>query len=103
MPATWNGNQLKKTVRQNAIAHLWRMCFFVEGIAKQLCPVDKNILRPSIHSVVNEIKMYGLVGTNVFYGIFQELGWTMRNGVFHKGRHYLQGGLDRLRQKKGNV
>jgi hypothetical protein len=42
-------------------------------------------------------------GSNVFYAPYQEKGWTDRAGVFHKGRHFLQGGLDRLRQKKGQV
>lgn len=48
----------------------------VESQAKVLCPVDTGRLRSSItHAVgVDGQGLYADIGTNVVYGIFQELG-----------------------------
>lgn len=55
---------------------LARRAIKVEGAAKRLCPVDTGRLRSSItwELAKDEQGLYAVVGTDVTYGIFQELG-----------------------------
>lgn len=55
---------------------LARKAVQVEGGAKRLCPVDTGRLRSSItHSLAQDGKgLLALIGTNVEYAIFVELG-----------------------------
>jgi HK97 gp10 family phage protein len=56
--------------------HLARSAVKVEATAKRLCPVDTGRLRSSInHQLAHDGQgLLALVGTNVEYAIFVELG-----------------------------
>lgn len=47
-----------------------------EGAAKEAAPIDRGILRGSIHSEVRGVgfEMVGIVGTNLEYAPYQEFG-----------------------------
>ena len=98
MPATWNGNQFKQSIHTNAVKMLWKWCLFVAGEAKRLCPVDTGLLMSSIHVVVNELELYGLVGTSVFYAIYVEFGTYKM-----KAKSFLRAALNIFRQKIGQL
>ena len=52
-----------------------------EGYAKDLAPVDTGRLRNGISHAVSEDEMAAYVGTNVEYGVYQELG----TGIYAEG------------------
>lgn len=113
--AKWYGSNFKKTTHNKGWVLVKWLGHRVEAGAKQKAPIDTGALMSSIHTVdlKNEIavkvgtnyealkKAAELIGTEtgtfVFYGRWQEKGWTMRNGVWHPGRHFLQGALDEIR------
>ena len=68
----------------------------VQRQAKINAPVDTGRLRASITPKVEQhgSKVQGIVGSNVVYAPFQELGWTTRGGVKIPGRRYLQRALE---------
>ena len=60
-----------------------------ESYAKRLCPVDTGRLRNSItHQQYDE--KTEVIGTNVKYSIFQELGYHTTSGKFIMGKHFLR-------------
>lgn len=60
-----------------------------EGYAKKLCPVDTGNLRNSItHQRMNENTE--VIGTNVEYAPYVELGHHTTGGTFVAGRPYLR-------------
>ena len=64
-----------------------------EGIAKEHAPVDTGNLRRSItHEVHSGRKPFVRIGTNVRYGIYQELGTR-----FHPAHPFLRPALEALR------
>lgn len=64
-----------------------------EGIAKEHAPVDTGNLRRSItHQVYPGNKPYVRIGTNLRYGIYQELGTR-----FHVAHPYLRPALEALK------
>ena len=77
-------SQAKKGADQGNEAALVSACIKVEAQAKSLAPVDKGGLRSSIGYKtatkssgsldVSPKDNEGFVGTNVFYGIYQEFG-----------------------------
>ncbi|WP_375374084.1 HK97-gp10 family putative phage morphogenesis protein [Hymenobacter aerilatus] len=48
----------------------------IESDAKELAPVDTGRLRSSIHTEISSNGLSGVVGTNVSYAPFVELGTT---------------------------
>ena len=71
----------------------------IETDAKQLCPVDTGRLRSSIKALTDRDKMAALVGSNVEYAAFVELGTNKQEAhpylypAFFKNMHKL---FDRL-------
>lgn len=59
-----------------------------EGYAKRLCPVDTGRLRNSITHSVEEFGTSAIIGTNVEYGPYVELG-TSRQKAANGGRGFL--------------
>lgn len=57
-----------------------------EGYAKRLCPVDTGRLRNSITHSIDTSSMHAIIGTNVEYGPYVELGKNAVNG----GRGFLR-------------
>jgi hypothetical protein len=70
----------------------------VERTAKQKGsgPVDTGRLRASITPEVRPHgpTVQGVVGSNVTYAPYQELGWTTASGKEIPGRHYLRRALE---------
>lgn len=65
-------------------------CLMVENQARTNCPVDSGVLRNSITSRVEGYQ--GVVGTNVFYAVYVELGTGLhaKNGDGRKTPwHYM--------------
>lgn len=60
-----------------------------EGYAKRLCPVDTGRLRNSITHSVETSSMSAIIGTNVEYGPYVELG-TSRRKAANGGRGFLR-------------
>lgn len=52
-----------------------------EGYAKDLAPVDTGNLRNSISHAVDDTEIAAYIGTNVEYGVYQELG----TGIYAEG------------------
>lgn len=66
-------SKLDKISQEEVIqAGLTKACQRVERAAKQKCPVDSGILKDSITHTINGNE--GVVGTNVEYGPYVELG-----------------------------
>lgn len=59
-----------------------------EGYAKRLCPVDTGRLRNSITHSIDTSSMHAIIGTNVEYGPYVELG-TSRRKAANGGRGFL--------------
>ena len=57
-----------------------------EGYAKRLCPVDTGRLRNSITHSIDTSSMSAIIGTNVEYGPYVELGKNAAN----EGRGFLR-------------
>lgn len=65
-----------------------------QGSTKQRCPVDKGRLRSS-YQYTKTGKMQCMIGTNVFYASFIELGHASRSGSFVPAKpHLYPGALD---------
>ncbi|KPJ77284.1 MAG: hypothetical protein AMJ81_00035 [Phycisphaerae bacterium SM23_33] len=67
----------------------------VERHAKINAPVDTGRLRASITPEVRQQSntVQGVVGSNVVYAPFQELGWTTAKGTKVPGKKYLERAL----------
>jgi phage gpG-like protein len=68
----------------------------VTRAAKVNAPVDTGRLRASITPEVREHgpTVQGVVGSNVEYAPYQELGWTTASGKEVPGKHYLRRALE---------
>jgi hypothetical protein len=68
----------------------------VTRAAKINAPVDTGRLRASITPEVRPHgpTVQGVVGSNVTYAPYQELGWTTASGKEIPGRHYLRRALE---------
>lgn len=60
-----------------------------EGYAKKLCPVDTGRLRNSITHSIETSSMSAIIGTNVEYGPYVELG-SSRQEAANGGRGFLE-------------
>ena len=69
---------------------LYRLLPQLAAAAKVLCPVDKGDLRESIEWFVSPTGLWGAYGSNRWYAIYQEVGWS----GMPVGRHYLTGALN---------
>jgi HK97 gp10 family phage protein len=90
MSYKWHPENFKAKLDKKLIGNLWRAGFLVEADAKRLCPVDTGRLRASLITRVNEATFSarvgssvellespvasGIVGTDVDYGIYVEMG-----------------------------
>lgn len=63
-----------KEMNAKLVAALGRAGLIVEAGAKEVCPVRTGNLRASITTEVNEEERYAMVGTNVEYAPYVELG-----------------------------
>lgn len=73
----FNRDELARLLHSNQVAKdLQRRALKVDAAAKQLCPVDTGRLRASItnHLGQDSTGLYALIGSNVHYAIFVELG-----------------------------
>ena len=63
-------------IKEAAVDTLQVATFVAEGAAKENAPIDKGLLRGSIHSQIqNEgLDTIGVVGTNLEYAPYQEFG-----------------------------
>ena len=68
----WNGDAVIRDFDKVMFLSLKESAEIVEGQAKALSPVDKGLLKASITSLVTP--KTAVIGTNVFYAIFVELG-----------------------------
>jgi HK97 gp10 family phage protein len=87
---------LRKLTRSGEVRDaLEKACQITERAAKDHAPVDTGNLRRSIyHEVSLELQWVGRVGTNVKYGLFQELGT-----IHHPAHPFLRPALNELRAR----
>lgn len=78
---TDNSKAVLEEFRAACIRALERCGSQAEGYAKDLVPVDTGRLRNSISHAVSEDEMAAYIGTNVEYGVYQELG----TGIYAEG------------------
>lgn len=71
---TDNSAQIKGAMRQAAIRALEKCGLTAEGYAKMMCPVDTGNLRNSITHAIDPGEMAVLIGTNVQYAVYMEMG-----------------------------
>ena len=76
-----NSVQVGEAFRAACLRALERCGMEAEGYAKDLAPVDTGRLRNGISHAVSEDEMAAYVGTNVEYGVYQELG----TGIYAEG------------------
>lgn len=91
-----NRNAIKKIVKSGEMKEAMGLIGGVaELAAKEYAPVDTGNLRRSItHEVENDLRgWYTRYGTNVEYGIYQELGTR-----HHPSQPYLRPALERVRR-----
>lgn len=69
-----NLNRFGKETTEKVKDEIVLTAYDIESDAKQNCPVDTGRLRASITAYVDRDKMAALVGSNVEYAIFVELG-----------------------------
>ncbi len=76
MITKWNDKQLLDVTQKSGKDYVQKICYMVEGAAKELVPVDIGHLMRSITNEVNihENVITGVVGTNVKYAPYVELG-----------------------------
>ncbi len=69
--------------------------------AKRFAPVDIGRLQANIAPEVRTQgkEVIGVVGSNVKYAPYQELGWTTRGGTKISGKRYLQRALEQNKDK----
>ncbi len=71
----WDVDGLINNLKKNEIPKALNLAgVLIEGQAKELCPVDTGFLKGSITHDVNAEGDAVRIGTNVEYGIYQELG-----------------------------
>ena len=81
-----NSEQISKHIGDGIVAALEEIGLACEGYAKRLCPVDTGRLRNSITHALNVSSGEVVVGTNVEYAPYVELG-TYRPK--REGAHFL--------------
>lgn len=70
-----NTKEVSRAIERAILVALEEIGLLCEGYAKKQCPVDTGRLRNSItHRVFNGGEKYVIVGTNVEYGKYVELG-----------------------------
>ena len=74
MSVDWHPEKFNKRKHDRTVEQLQKAAFLVERNAKILCPVDTGRLRASITTQVDDKIPRALIGTNVHYGIYVELG-----------------------------
>lgn len=78
---TNNAEQIKKHIGDAIIAALEEIGLTCEGYAKRLCPVDTGRLRNSITHALDASRKEVVIGTNVEYAPYVELGTVKFKGV----------------------
>ncbi len=73
--------EIGKELRAALLRALERCGSQAEGYAKDLAPYDTNRLKNSITHQVNDDEMSVIIGTDVEYGVYQELG----TGIYAEG------------------
>jgi HK97 gp10 family phage protein len=94
----WNVDGLIGNLKKNQIPKALETAgILVEGLAKLLCPVDTHFLQGSITHDVNSEGDAVRIGTNVEYGIYQELGTVkmaaqpyLRPALYHSKENILK-------------
>lgn len=78
-----NLSRIHPAIKQFMGHGIEKCCLFVEGDAKQICPWLEGLLSSSINFVVDYELLIGVVGTNVYYSVYVELGtWKMEAQPF---------------------
>lgn len=78
--------QVTRDVRgEPMVAAMKKACYLVESAAKANAPVDTGRLRSSITHGVTEDPLMGVVGSNVFYAPYMEMGTGIPAG---RKRHW---------------
>lgn len=75
-----NRQAFSSALNKALVSALEKVGLAAEGYAKRLCPVDTGRLRNSITHQVNEGEKAVLLGTNVEYAIWVELGARGKDG-----------------------
>ena len=76
-----HSGEIGKELRAALLRALERCGSQAEGYAKDLAPYDTNRLKNSITHQVNDDEMSVIIGTDVEYGVYQELG----TGIYADG------------------
>lgn len=76
-----HSNEICKELRAALLRALERCGTQAEGYAKDLAPYDTSSLKNSITHQVNDDEMSVIIGTDVEYGVYQELG----AGIYAEG------------------
>ena len=76
-----HSGEIGKELRAALLRALKRCGSQAEGYAKDLAPYDTNRLKNSITHQVNDDEMSVIIGTDVEYGVYQELG----TGIYAEG------------------
>nr|DAN07671.1 MAG TPA: putative tail component [Caudoviricetes sp.] len=76
-----HSGEIGKELRAALLRSLERCGSEAEGYAKDLAPYDTNRLKNSITHQVNDDEMSVIIGTDVEYGVYQELG----TGIYAEG------------------
>ena len=84
-----NSDEFYPAMKQRVATGLEAIGIQGEGYAKDMCPVLTGRLRSSITHDVDVEQMNVAIGTNVEYGIYQELG-TSRISAANGGRGFLR-------------
>lgn len=71
---TDNSDEVKAAMQAAAIRALEKCGLTAEGYAKKLCPEDTGNLKNSITHAVDPGEKSVYIGTDVEYGLYQELG-----------------------------
>lgn len=88
MKKYWRGAEFNALVVARAKAKLEESLVILETEAKRLCPVDTGVLQNSITHERHGLR--GRVGTNVIYGLFQEVGYKhWKSGQFIQNPYLL--------------
>ena len=76
-----HSGEIGKELRAALLRSLERCGSEAEGYAKDLAPYDTKRLKNSITHQVNDDEMSVIIGTDVEYGVYQELG----TGIYAEG------------------
>lgn len=74
MPIEWFGESVTANVKRVMVKSLHVASYMVENDAKRLCPVDTGRLRASITHDFDDKQFKALVGSNVHYAKYVEMG-----------------------------